>query len=92
MAYTLKDVDDAEALVRELRPDMTIYRQSFDWELAIKEATGDSAIWLFRIRSQQNPEVRSTPDEIGDICFISGAQWTPEQIAKIKQSQQSRLH
>lgn len=85
MTYTLKDVDDAEALVLAERPGTLTYRDDYDWGLVIRaDENSTHAIILFQCGDQYRPEIKSTPEEIRNICYWIGSQWTPEQIEKIK--------
>jgi hypothetical protein len=87
MSYSIKDVDAAEALVREIRPETLIQRGDYDWSLSIadKELTSPGFILFQPERGDIGQREISTPlDEIKDICFMLGSQWTPEQIAKMR--------
>jgi hypothetical protein len=83
MPYTLQEVDDAEALVREIRPATLISRDDYDWALAIKDKDSQSAIILFRPQRGEQSEICSTPEEIESICHFLGSQWTAEEVTRI---------
>lgn len=92
MAYALKDVDDAEALIRELRPDAKIWRDSYGWSLTIGDGYNHGlVIFIFRPRCDDlgEKEITSTKEEIRDICFLMGSQWTADEVLKLT-SQMSR--
>lgn len=86
MAYSLRDVDAAEALVRETRPETIIERGDYDWSLRIADKEWQSpGVILFQPRRDDigQCEIRSSPEQIKDICFMLGSQWTQEQLNKI---------
>jgi hypothetical protein len=85
MPYSLKDVNDAEALVRSLRPEAIISRGDYDWSLSIMDKNSNAAFVLFQPQRDDTGqrEISSTLDEIRDICFFMGGQWTAEEAAKI---------
>lgn len=90
MDYTLKDVDDAEALVRRIRPDTLISRDNYDWDLAIRDNESRYEIVLFRSPRGEGPAIASTTEEIESICYYMGSQWTSEQVERIAAA--SRRH
>lgn len=77
MPYSIKDVDDSEALIRELRPDAVIWRNGMMLTVGDKECEG-LAVFVFRPRRDdlEEREITSSPDEIRDICLWLGPQWT----------------
>lgn len=85
MAYTLKDVDEAETLIRAERPDLLISRGDFDWALAIADKDKTLGFVLFRPEREDigQSEIKTPLGEIKDICFLYGEQWTPEHISKM---------
>lgn len=83
MAYSLNDVDAAEALIRKLRPDAIISRDDFDWSLSVKDKDSEIAIILFQNGDEGRPERISTEEEIRDICFLMGSQWTAEEALRL---------
>ncbi len=80
MSYSLKDVDEAEALVRSMRPETLISRDDYDWSLAVKDKDSTVAVILFQCGDETRPEIRSSLDDVRNVCFWLGRQWTPEQI------------
>lgn len=93
MSYFIKDVDAAEALVRELRPETIISRGDYDWSLSIRDKHSNSAFILFRPKREDigQSEIVSTLGEIRDLCFFFGGQWTAEEAAKFGAAARKRF-
>lgn len=81
MPYSMQDVDEAEALVRKIRPETLISRDDYDWTLVIKDKDSNFVVILFQCGDESRREITTSSDEIRDICFLLGSQWTPEQVA-----------
>lgn len=86
MPYSLQDVDAAEALIRELRPDADIWRGYDGMFLTVgdKDCNG-LAIFIFRPRRDdlEEREIVSSEEEIRDICFWMGSQWTADEALRM---------
>ena len=95
MSYSLKDVDDAEALIRELRPDAVVWRGYDGMMLTVgdKDCRGP-AHYVFRPQRDDLGEVEivRSMEEIRDLCFFLGGQWTAEEAARIAAAARKRYN
>lgn len=83
MSYSMKDVDNAESLIRQLRPDIMISRGDYDWALSICDKDRTCAFIVFRPEMDGRDEISSTLDQIRDLCFFFGSQWTAEEALRL---------
>lgn len=85
MSYSIKDVDAAEKIIRAERPDLVISRGDYDWSLSVASKPQGHGVILFQPEREENGqrEISSTLEEVKNICFLLGDQWTAEQIEKI---------
>lgn len=83
MPYSLKDVDAAEAHIRANRPETAIDRGDFGWALSVADVPGKKAFILFRPERENQSEISATPQDIDQVLFYLGPQWTAEQVKQM---------